>query len=97
MFGPHALLDQRRSADDAPRSPTLLHPSPHACRATRTYARPERRPGPRTHDSHIVSLAGALSRAVPNTDRRMTDGPADRRLSNLALVSNVYLSFSALR
>jgi len=37
----------------------------------------ERRLGPRTRDSQFASLAGALSWAQSNTDRRVTDGPAD--------------------
>src|SRR5262249_41954394 len=71
--------------------------STRACRAGRTHARPERRPGPRTRDAHFVSLAGALSWAVSNTDRGMTDAPADGRLFESRALSNVYLPFSALR
>jgi len=57
--------------------------SPHECRAGRTHARPERPAS--TRDSHFVSLAGALSWAASNTDRRMTGAPAGRRLPNLAV------------
>src|SRR5262252_3926081 len=77
MPGLHAVLDKRRSGDEAPRFPTLLQRSPHARRAGRTPARPERRARPCTRDSHVVSLAGALSRAVSNTDSRMTCGAVD--------------------
>src|SRR5215470_16652208 len=75
MSGPHALLDGCRSGDEAPRLPTLLQRPPHACRAGRTHARPERRLQPRTRDAHVVSLAGALSWAVSHTDRDVTDRP----------------------
>src|SRR5262249_13003148 len=76
MPGPHLVLDDRRSGDEAPRFPTLLQRSPHACRAERTHARLELRPGPRTCEYSFAALAGALSWAVSNTDSGVTDGLA---------------------
>ena len=58
----------------AVRFPALLQRSPHACRAGWTHARLELRPGSRTCECQLVSLAGALSWAVSNTDRGLTDG-----------------------
>src|SRR5262249_39559224 len=96
MPGPHSVLDDCRSRDETSRFPTLLQRSPHAFRAGRTHARPECRPGPRPRDAQFVSLAGALSRAVSNTDRRVTDRPTNG-LFEVRAVSIVWLRFSPLR
>src|SRR5215510_7643356 len=74
MPGPHPVLDDRRSGAEAPRFPTLLQWSPHACRAGWTHARVELRTGPRTGECQFVSLAGAPSWAVSDTDSGVTDG-----------------------
>src|SRR5262245_4831419 len=89
MPRPYPILDGCRSGDEASQFPTLLQRSPHACRAGRTDARPEHRAGPCTRDSHVVSLAGALSRVVSHSDRRMTDGPTNGRLFQSRALSNV--------
>src|SRR5262245_9082826 len=73
MPGPHLVLDDRRPRDEAPRFPTLLQRLPHACWAGWTHARRKLQPGPRMCERQFVSLAGALSGAVSNTDSRVTD------------------------
>jgi hypothetical protein len=50
----------------------LLQRAPHACTADRAHAR--LKPGPRPRERQFVSLAGALSWAVSDTDRRLTRG-----------------------
>src|SRR5262249_35930412 len=71
MPGPDIILDHGRPGGEASGVPRLLQRLPLSCRIARKAARTSCRRTRKAGEPYLVSVAEALSRPLPDADRRV--------------------------